>query len=421
MDSKAELGVTGVRRGVSHAFLGDTRAIVRRIGALLETHPQFKPRYDAAKRVVRAFRKPAFYEIAQRCNLRCEGCYYFEGGISRPVQEAQPIAAWEAFFAAEAARGVTMAYFVGAEPALEQERLVAASSRFPYGNIGTNGTIRIDPCVPYRIGVSVWAGEDGTDRALRGASAFRKAFRNYAGDPRVNILFTISRWNLRNVRTVAEMCRDNGLPLTFNLYSPTLTFLDKLQRRKANDDAYFRISRPHNTPVLRDDDLMLVRRTISDLMDEFPDTILYAKAYNTWVTQPGSLYEIDPQTGIATHCGSRIIGTMRYYGADLQPRSPKCCTSDVDCSQCRMYSGGWSSKFQPGERDVADAGAFADWLDMITVLGRIFLYEQPGRVPLAHREARDLLIAAETAAGGERPVTSTGFAARLRSWPAASG
>lgn len=363
------------RTEVSHAMQGNAREILGRIHALTRTRPDLHLRYRAAKTIIHAFRRPAFYEITQRCNLWCEGCYYFEVGERQRVREERSIEGWEEFFAAEAARHVSMAYFVGAEPALHQERLVAASRWFPYGNIGTNGTIRIDPVVPYRIGVSVWAGNDSDDRRLRGGSAFRKAFKNYAGDPRAIILFTLSHWNLDNVRSVVEMCRDHALPLTFNMYSPTTTFLAKLRQGRTNDNEYFRVSRPDDSPLFSDDDLLRTRNLVAGLMEDFPETIVYSAAYNTWATQPGSLYEIDA-TGIAPHCGSRMIGNMRYFGSNLEQLHPKCGTPDVDCSECRMYSGGWSSKFQPSETDVASEASFAAWLGMIEVLGRIFLYDR---------------------------------------------
>lgn len=370
------------------------RTILQRLHGLLQANPDFAARYEDAKRVVRVFRKPAFYEITQRCNLKCEGCYYFEGGLTNHVPEESSLRAWEEFFAAQAERKVTMAYFVGAEPALHQDRLIAAAPYFPYGNIGTNGSIHIDPAVPYRIGVSVWAGDDATDRKLRGAAAFRKAFRNYAGDPRAIILYTLSPWNLAEARTIAEMCRDHGLPLTFNMYSPTFNFLDKVRRESANDNRFFRLSRPGHTPCFSDDDLDRTRRTVSALMDDFPDTIVYSRAYNDWATARGPRYDIEPATGIARRCGSRMIGTINYYGTDLQQMHPKCATPDVDCSQCRMYSGGWSSRFQPDESDVASEAKFSDWLDMMHVLGRIFLYERGGH-DIQNRLGDRLLVAAE--------------------------
>src|SRR5882724_4982430 len=125
----------------------DPRAAIRRIAEFGASDPAIRERYENAKRIIRVFRKPSFYEITQRCNLKCEGCYYFEGNF-QPVPEEGSLAAWEAFFASEAERGVSIAYFVGAEPALEQERLVAASRAFACGNVGTNGTVKIDPVVP---------------------------------------------------------------------------------------------------------------------------------------------------------------------------------------------------------------------------------------------------------------------------------
>ena len=355
---------------------GDVRVTLKRIRDICGRRPDLHERYGRAKEIIRVFRKPAFYEITQRCNLKCEGCYYFEGSLEKIVPEQESTSAWEAFFAAESGRGVSIVYFVGAEPALEQERLFAAGRYFRYGNIGTNGTIRIDPAIPYRIAISMWAGDDETDRKLRGASVFRKAFKNYRGDPRALAYYTLSRWNLEGARTIAEMCRDNGIPLTFNIYSPTTTYLSKLREGRPNDDAFFRVSTPDDTPMLSNEDLGQVRRIVLDLMEEFPETVYYSKAYNEWSTKQGPLHDVD-RNGIATNCGSRIVGSMKYYGCDLAPMQKKCCTPDLDCSQCRILSGGWSTKLQPDNADLFDEEAFSRWIEMIEAIERIFVYEYP--------------------------------------------
>ena len=359
--------------GAVHGATGDPRQAFRRIRAILEDRPDLRERYETAKQIVRIFRKPAFYEVTQRCNLKCEGCYYFEGSLGDLVREEDSPEAWDEFFASEAARGVSIAYFVGAEPALHQERLVAAARYFPYGNIGTNGTVRIDPVVPYRVAISMWGGDDETDRKLRGASVFRKAFRNYRGDPRALVYYTLSRWNLDGARNIALMCRDNGLPLTFNLYSPTTTYLRKLAEGRSNDGEFFRVSRPGDTPMFADADLARARHVVLGLMEEFPDTVLYSKAYNDWSTRPSQLHETD-ESGVAPRCGSRIGAHMNYYGSDLKPMEKKCCTPDLDCRQCRIMSGGWSTKLQPDARDLADGEAFAQWLEMIEAIKRIFVF-----------------------------------------------
>jgi hypothetical protein len=370
-----------------------------RLKALLAEHPHLKPRYEAAKQVVRAFRRPGFYEVAERCNLFCEGCYYFSDSFKPRV--GAPLAAWEDFFLAEAERGVSMAYFVGAEPALEQERLLAAAPHFPHGNIGTNGSIRIDPAVPYRIGVSVWATTSDSDRRLRGANVFQKAFRNYAGDRRAIILFTITRSNIGELATVAQMCRDHGLPLTFNLYSPTRTYLDKLAGAVANDRRFFRISRPEESLRWDDESLAAARRAVLQVMEDYPETVIYSKAYNSWSTRPGPLYDIDPTTGIARDCHSRMVEPMRYFKVDLQAAPEKCGTSDADCSECRMYSGGWSSKFEPRAEDLTGERSFADWLEMMRTLGRIFLIE---RQPIAERTSNRPAAAPPA---GARPLATS--------------
>jgi hypothetical protein len=360
----------------------DPRAVLRRIRELVQERPDLHERYEAAKRTIRVFRKPAFYEVTQRCNLKCEGCYYFESGLEE-ITEQQSVGAWESFFAAEAERQVSMAYFVGAEPALHQERLMAAAGHFSHGNVGTNGTVKIDEAVPFRISISMWAGDDETDRKLRGANAFRKAFRNYRGDRRAIVYYTLSRWNLDGARTIAELCRDNGLPLTFNLYSPTATYLAKLEGGLANDDQFFRVSRPDDTPMMSGDDLARAERTVLGLMEDFPDTVLYSKSYNAWSTRPSPLHEVDAETGIAPRCGSRITNLMNYYGADLERKDVKCCTPDLDCSQCRIMSGGWSTKLQPDARDLASAASFGNWLEMMEALGRIFVYEHRSKAARA--------------------------------------
>jgi hypothetical protein len=130
---------------------------------------------------------------------------------------------------------------------------------------------------------------------------------------------------------------------------------------------------------LTDDDLARTRDELGQLIDDYPQTVVYSHAYNRWSTQPAPLYDIDPETGIARHCGSRMVEPMRYFTTDLQHRHVKCGTPDVDCLQCRMYSGGWSSKFTPQPWNATSAASLEDWLDMIEVLRRIFVFDGKAR------------------------------------------
>ncbi|CAN0376654.1 unnamed protein product, partial [Ectocarpus fasciculatus] len=352
----------------------DPRAVTRQLRTVLDANPHLEPAYRRAKQVVRIFRKASFYEITQRCNLRCEGCYYFEGSQELGVTEEDDLNVWEDFFAKEGERGVSMAYFFGAEPALEQGRLRAAAEHLDYGYFGTNGTMRVAEDLPFKLSVSLWAGDDETDKTLRGATVYKKALKNFSGDPRANVVFTLTPWNLDTVPTVVQMCEDYGIGITFNMYSPTETFLDKLKRNLPNDDQFFRVSSQENSPCFTPDQLLQTRDTVEAVMTDFPDTVIYSRAFNRWVTQPQSLHEIDPETGIAPHCGSRIQGNMRYFTTDLAEKTPKCCTPDTNCGDCRMYSGAWSTKLMPTTDDFSSPQKLEEWIEMMDALSRIFLY-----------------------------------------------
>lgn len=332
-----------------------------------------KARYLAAKAVVRAFRTPAFYEISTRCNLFCEGCYYFEASAANrsPADPGLAPEDWDAFFAREAGRSVSMAYFLGAEPALHQDRLRVAARHFRHGNIGTNGTIRIAPDIPFRISISVW-GDAQSDRKLRGSNAFAKAVKLYQGDERAIVLFTVSAWNIEAIPTIARICADHGMELTFNFFSQTREFARKMASSAPNDTLYFRNTAPSDSPVLGEADLARAREAIDQAMEDYPETVVFSRAFNRWITGPGPLYTLD-EDGVALDCGSRIRGRMKYFSADLEPMALKCCTPDIDCATCRMHSGAWSSKFVPSLADVSTVPAFEDWLEAIETLGRIFL------------------------------------------------
>jgi hypothetical protein len=356
-------------------FIEKSRKTFDRIEAYLSEDRALRSRYLRARRLVRQLRLPAFYEMTTRCNLRCEGCYYFEGGYDPALVETKDLARWDDFFRAEGERGVSMAYFVGAEPALAQDRLAAAAQYLKIGQAGSNGTIFIDKAIPYRIVLSVWAGDDATDRDLRGGAVFRKAIRNYAGDRRAVLLYTITKRNLAGVPLATALAADNGLKITFNMYSPSSGYLSKLAAAAPNDQAFFRTSTPEDNLIFQPADLLQVRATVEATMMEWPETVVYSRAYNRWITSEGPLYAVD-EAGIAQHCRSRVLGNFKYFTTDLQSANVKCGTSSVDCRQCRMYSGGWSTRLEPQDRDVATMTGFVEWLDMMETLDRILIYRK---------------------------------------------
>jgi hypothetical protein len=353
-----------------------SRATLRRIRQILDGTPGLTARFKKARKIIRNFRRPAFYEISQECGLFCEGCYYFEDSSREHINQEMTPEQWQDFFAGEKKRGVTMAYLVGAEPSMHMDRLLAASENIRFGKIGTNGMIRIHPDVQFRIGVSVW-GDDDYDLKFRHGGMLRKAFENYEGDPRAVMLYTLSPWNLHTVKDIVRMSAEHGLEITFSMYSPTSTYLKKLADSVPADNKYFHLGDSIKSPVFSADDLHKIKDLTTEMLETYPETLLLTQGYNKRMTRSGSLYAIDQETGIAEDCASRIKEPLHYYRVDGVKQNQKCCTPSIDCKHCRLYSGGWSSLFEPGPEYLVDSQSFIEWLDMIDMLGRIFLYPYP--------------------------------------------
>jgi hypothetical protein len=314
------------------------------------------------------------YDISRVCNLRCEGCLFFEGGdyVAHPDEKSE--AEWDAFFAAEAARGVNFPYLAGAEPGLQRQRLVLAAGHFRRGVVFTNGTVPLDPDLPFTIHVSLWGAADDTQR-LRGGDSFERALRNFAGDPRARFAYTVNAQNLASAARVAEICAAHGAKLTFSLFSPTTLYNWKLANAVPNDDAYFRISTAAQSLALGTSQLLEIRATLDSLIDTFGDTLIYTKAYNHWVTDPAGLYEIDPETGWALDCETRRASYHRHFRTDLTSSGSKCCSPNIDCRECRAYAMASGTAVSRLRRFLDSEAAFRRWVDMAEQWARLFLYD----------------------------------------------
>lgn len=348
--------------------------MMRRIDEYLTQRPALKPRYQRAKAVRRVIRKSHNYDLTSRCNLFCEGCFYFEGDDYKRAREVSDVAEWEKFFRDQAAAGVTFGFFAGAEPGLAQDRLVVAAQHIRRGSVNTNGTIRIRADIPYSIQISVW-GDDDTTRHFRGGNVFWKSVRNFTGDSRARYVFTVNPQNIGQIPAVTKVMQEHGLRILFNYFSPTTSYLDKLAVHAKNDSKYFRISSTENNLTFDADSLARARDQVNEMIIRFPDAVIQNRAYNDALTTPAGLYQINPHTGVATNCNGRNFKWHQSYRADMAPSDAKCCTPNVDCSQCRLYSIALVSLiFQP-ERFCHSIEGFCDWIDVCDQFARVFLLD----------------------------------------------
>ena len=349
-------------------------ASARKIEAYLAEDPGLRARYTRAKAMRRVARYSNNYDITSHCNLFCEGCYYFEGDDYKSAKEEHDLAKWQTLFRAESDRGVTFANFVGAEPSLEQKRIALALEFFDRGVIFTNGTVKIDPAITYSVLISVWGDEEST-KSLRGASVLHKALKTYRDDPRARALFTVNAKNIGQLASVTRIIADYGIKLSYNYFSPTDKYLQKLAQNAPNDDEFFRLSSADDNMILVPEALKRVRDGIDDMIDIYPDIVFHSHAFNHAVTNPAGIYELDPQTKLATNCSGKHSAWHQTHRVDLKQSSGKCCTPNTNCRHCRLSSISLSS-FMFRQDDFVDSRAdFIGWLDICDQWGRTHLLD----------------------------------------------
>lgn len=275
------------------------------------------------------------YDVSNTCNLTCEGCYYFVSGQKtsnkRPTAEE-----YDAFFAAEAARGVNYPQFSGGEPSLNRDALAVAARHWSSGIVYTNGLKKIPDGIPFRIAISVWGAKEPNDRR-RGTDAYEQAFRTAAGDPRALIYLTINRENVEEIPVIVADCAERGLRISFNDFSMTTEYIRLISIGDSWSNPYVRTSSREENLSLRLQDRLRAADLIDEMMARYPGTVLYSALLNDFVHRSPSIFTIDPDTGLATDCAYLGASWHRGYDFNLKLLKGKpCCAPELDCSDCRI-------------------------------------------------------------------------------------
>lgn len=340
----------------------------------MSADPELRARYEAIRERVGVLRTSQ-YDLTDACNLRCEGCFYFAGDDRDKTGAAPGLEQFDAFFAGEAARGINYLQLAGAEPALVQDRLAVAARHVGRGTIYTNGTVRIRSEIPYRIHVSLW-GMPESSRVFRGADVVGKALRNYQGDRRALFVLTLHAQNVRSAPEVVRMCEDHGVQITFSHFSPTDAYLLRKERRSEPGETHFRFAGGEERFALSHADLEYAHGLIAELTERHPDTVVYSHAFNDWIHRRDGLYVLDPDTGWAMDCGSRVTRRNRHYRSDLRDAGEvKCCTPNLACNECRGYAQSWATMLHRFPRFVETREGFAQWIALWDLWCRLFLVD----------------------------------------------
>jgi MoaA/NifB/PqqE/SkfB family radical SAM enzyme len=307
--------------------------------------PIIRERWEKVRRYF--FLRESTYDMTNRCNIRCEGCYYFTGE-KQFAKENLDEAAWQQLMAEEKERGITFAVLAGAEPSLVPQLCRICFDNIPLGAIATNGLKTIPREIGYRLHISVW-GNDQTSKEIRKAdNMLSRQMDNYRDDPRAVFVYTFTPYNIAEARQITRVLADNGQRITFNMFSAPVGYSGPLRHTS--------------------DSLTRTGNMMSELLSDYPQTVLFSEYNIVAHTSEKGLHDLFsctyPRMNPSTAIG--LGRSFRQYRTDLQwDRDAACCVPDTDCADCRHYAAGSAVVTARMYRHASDAETFTAWLDYV--------------------------------------------------------
>jgi hypothetical protein len=331
-----------VRHSTSLAARRDDNAKEWKFSDLI-ADPVVRERWERVRRYF--FLRESTYDMTHRCNIRCEGCYYFEGDKQHVAEVLDP-EAWRMLMKAERERGITYVVLAGAEPSLVPELLAVCFNEMPLGAIATNGLKRISDSVGYKIHISVWGNDDTSLRIRKAKHMIARQIENYQGDSRAVFVYTFTPHNIFEAGEVAEKLVSRGCMLTFNVFSAPVGYTGPLR----------------HTPQ----SLGRICRAMLDLLARYPENVLYSPYNAVAHTHRLGLHDLFgcsyPRCNPSTDIG--LGRSFRQYRTDLNwNRDAACCVPDTDCTDCRHYAAGSAVVTARLFRHASDPDHFNSWLD----------------------------------------------------------
>ncbi len=221
------------------------------VSSLLDDH--WHERY---KKISKLNIRSSIYDVTNRCNLRCKGCFFFSSGEHEVAPEEKDIEKWHEFVEKEMDRGVNLAILIGGEPTLCLDRVEAFYKRLPTF-CATNGLIKVprDRFPDMMVGISLW-GDADDEKTLRGNDTFVVSSANYEGDPHAYYLYTITPKQLGKTEHIIKKIKDVGLKVHMQLLS--------------NDEGV-------DGFTWQPEELVAIREEFDSMLDTYAETVNSAK------------------------------------------------------------------------------------------------------------------------------------------------
>lgn len=307
--------------------------------------PDVKARWEKVRKYF--FLRESTYDMSNRCNIRCDGCYYYEGVKQFAAENRNPDD-WRNLMVAEKERGITYVVLAGAEPSLVPDLCQVCYDVIPWGAIATNGIKYIPESVRYKIHISVW-GNDETSLKVRNArDMLRRQIDHYRDDPRAVWVYTFTRHNIGEAEEVVQLLSGNDCKVTFNVFSAPVGYSGNLRHTEAS--------------------LMDTRIAMTGLLKRFDRHVLFSNYNIVAHTHALGLHDLFgcsyPRQNPSTDIG--LGRSFRQYRTDLTwDRSAACCVPDTDCPDCRHYAAGSAVVTARLYRHAVQPDLFNSWLDYV--------------------------------------------------------
>ena len=303
--------------------------------------------------------RSSIYDVTNRCNLRCKGCFFFSSGEHEAAPEEMDIMKWEDFIDREKERGVNLAILIGGEPTLCMDRVEAFYKRLPT-YCATNGLIKVprDKFPDMMVGISLW-GSAEDEKILRGRDTFAISSKNYEGDAYTYYLYTITPRQVGKIEPVIRRIADVGLKVHLQLLS--------------NDEGVDGFS-------WQEGELEDLRHEMDDVLDKYPRTVISCKYYHEiittgrmmgrtfgWQECPSVTEAFDNRTSQPR----RLIHFARW-ASDLKTVH-RCCTSATrDCSTCKDGAAHMSWVMVNKREHLKSTKDLQNWIEVYEMFAKLY-------------------------------------------------
>ena len=314
--------------------------------------------YERYKRISSLNIRSSIYDVTNRCNLRCKGCFFFSSGEDH-VQEETDLKKWEAFIDREKTRGVNLAILIGGEPTLCMDRVEAFYKRIP-SYCATNGLIKVprDRFPDMMVGISLWGGGED-EKILRGKDTFAISSRNYEGDPYTYYLYTVTPKQVGRIEPVIKRIADVGLKVHLQLLS--------------NDEG---VDGFHwHEGELRD-----LRVEMDEMLERYPQTVISSKYYHEVITSGMMLgrrfgwRECPSVTESLDNRQPPVRRLIHFYrwAADLKTVH-RCCTSATrDCDTCKDGAAHMSWIMVNKRDHIISTLDLQNWIEVYEMFAKLY-------------------------------------------------